>query len=146
MGLFKVSVMGGDCLWSDTVFSSEIFCQIFFASGWFFCEKCFNHLKEWWDFLSTDTIDMFGWLIISGMQDMLLSLWKSAQISSLMCLWKLTVATCIWSVKICKSSQGQVSSFHFSERFVTEPVLVFSVRQLLTWSRIHVCQSCWVAM
>lgn len=69
-------------------------------------------------------------------------LWKSAQISSLMCLWKLTVATCVRSVRICKSSQSQVSSFHFSEYFVTEPVLVFAVRQLLRRSRIYMCQSC----
>lgn len=80
---------------------------------------------------------MFWWLIILGMQDTLLSLWKSSQISSLTC-WKLTVATCVWSVKICKSSQSQVSSLHFSEYFLTEPVLVFSVRQLLRLSRIHV--------
>lgn len=88
-----------------------------------------------------DTIDMFWWLIISGMQDTLVSLWVSAQISSLMCLWKLTVAACLWSVKICKSSQSQLSSFHFSECLVTEPGLVFSVRQLLRWGRLHVCHS-----
>lgn len=59
----------------------------------------------------------------------------------------LKIATCVWSVRICKSSQSQVSSFHFSEYHMTQPVLgVFSVGQLLRLSRIHMHQSCWAAM
>lgn len=37
----------------------------------------------------------------------------------------LKIATCVSSVKICKTSQSQVSNFHFSEHLMTKSVLLF---------------------